>query len=109
MPALAPASKIHPLCYEHHSEMIVPEAISNEDGPVYACQEPLCFVHYSNLEGYFLDTRDRHLLKQCPIPPHQYCSNDSYPIYLVEVQPEHPSFRSWRCPKCGLSRAGGGV
>lgn len=28
-------------------------------------------------------------------------------MYLAEVQRGHPSFRLWRCPKCGLNRAGG--
>jgi hypothetical protein len=28
-------------------------------------------------------------------------------MYLAEVQPEHRSFRLWRCPKCGLHRVGG--
>jgi hypothetical protein len=28
-------------------------------------------------------------------------------MYLAEVQPDHRSFRLWRCPKCGLHRVGG--
>jgi len=107
MPALAPISKIHPLCYEHHSQMTLPDVATNEDGLVFACPESFCFVHYNRLEGYFLNTRDPSQIEQSPSPPHQYCSNDSYPMYLAEVQPEHPSFRLWRCPKCGLHRAGG--
>jgi len=108
MPALAPISKIHPLCYEHHREMTLPDvATNNEDGLVYACQEPLCLVHYNNVEGYFLNTQDLSRIEESPAPPHQYCSDDSYPMYLAEVQPEHPSFRLWRCPKCGLHRVGG--
>jgi hypothetical protein len=107
MPALAPTSKIHPLCYEHHSEMTLPDVVSSGEESVYACQEPSCVVHYSNVEGYFLNTQDQLSLKESPAPPHQYCSDDKYPMYLVEVQPEHPSFRLWRCPKCGFSRIGG--
>ena len=108
MPALADRINIHPLCYEHHSEMAVPKVVSNRRELVFACQQPSCFVHYSNRDGYFLNTQDRVLIKQCPAPPHQFCSYDKFPMYLVEVQQEQPSFRLWRCPKCGLSRLGGG-
>jgi len=107
MPAAAPVSKIHPLCYEHHCEMTFPDVATNGDELVYACQEPRCLVHYNHLEGYFLNTQNLSLIEQSPAPPHQYCSNDNFPMYLAEVQPEHRSFRLWRCPKCGLHRVGG--
>jgi hypothetical protein len=108
MPGAAPASRIHPLCYEHHSEMKVREFSLSEDGIAYACQEPNCFVHYCISEGYFLNTQDRRfLIEQGPIPPHQYCSSDSYPMYLLEVQDQHPSHRLWKCPKCSLNYGGG--
>ena len=28
-------------------------------------------------------------------------------MYLLEVQPEHPNFRLWRCPHCNMGRLGG--
>ena len=80
---------------------------SCEDGLDYACDEPDCLVHYSGSEGYFLNSRDPVRIKRCPIPPHQYCSKDRYPMYLLEVQPNHPSFRLWRCPKCNMTRCSG--
>jgi len=54
MPGAAPASRIHPLCYEHHCEMKLRESSSSEDGADYACDEPDCLVHYSRSDGYFL-------------------------------------------------------
>jgi hypothetical protein len=78
MPAIAPANRIHPLCYEHHSEMSIRKSSSNEDGMSYACSELGCVVSYSRADGYFLNTQNQFLIKQCPIPPHQYCSNDRY-------------------------------
>jgi hypothetical protein len=107
MPGAAPASRIHPLCYEHHCEMKPHESSSSEDGMDYSCDEPECLVHYSRSDGYFLNTQDQVLIKKAPIPPHQYCSKDRYPMYLLEVQPDQPSFRLWRCPKCSMSRGGG--
>jgi hypothetical protein len=107
MPGLAPTSTIHPLCYEHHSEMTLHKLALSQDGMTYACPEPDCFVHYSKLDGYFLNTQDRFQIDRCPTPPHQYCPSDGYPMYLLEVQPKHPSFRLWRCPKCNMSRSGG--
>jgi len=69
MPGAAPASRIHPLCYEHHCEMKLRESSSSEDGADYACDEPDCLVHYSRSDGYFLNTQDQLLIKKCPIPP----------------------------------------
>jgi len=109
MPASALASKIRPLCYEHHSKMARRKSSSNEDGLAFACREPHCVVHYSRMEGYFLSARDQLMLREGPIPPHQYCSSDGFPMYLLEVQPKHPSFRLWRCPKCCMSRAAGSL
>ena len=108
MPGIAPATNIHPLCYEHHSEMTLPDLASNNDGLglVYACRELECLVHYSRRRGYFLNTQDRHIIEQYPGPV-EHCSGDGYPLYLLEVQPEHPSFRLWRCPQCNVSRGGG--
>jgi hypothetical protein len=110
MPSVAPASRIHPLCYEHHLEMNLRKfSLSYKFSSIeeYACQKPDCFIHYSPLEGYFLDTQDQRLLKRCPIPPHQYCAKDRYPMYLLEVKPSRPSFRLWRCPYCNMSRCVG--
>jgi hypothetical protein len=107
MLALARSNKIRPLCYEHDSEMILRELSSSEDGNTYCCQEPDCLVTYTRSDGYFLNTQDRLLIKEGPIPPHQYCLKDQYPMYLLEVQPDQPSFRLWRCPKCSMSLGGG--
>ncbi len=105
----APATKVRPLCYEHHSKMTLRKLVSSEGGMAFACREPDCVVHYSGSEGYFLSAQDQLLIVQGPIPPHQYCSSDGFPMYLLEVQPKHPSFRLWRCPKCGMSRAAGSL
>jgi hypothetical protein len=109
MPGPAPASKIHPLCYEHHSKMTLRKLASSESGMAFACRESNCVVHYSRSEGYFLSAQNQLLIRQGPVPPHQYCSSDAFPMYLLEVQPKHPSFRLWRCPKCGMSRAVGSL
>jgi hypothetical protein len=109
MHGTASARGIHPLCYEHHSEMTLRKLASSHDGMAYACQEPDCFVRYSGSDGYFLNTQDHVLIEQCRIPPHQYCSNDRYPMYLFEVRMEHPRFRLWRCPKCGMNIGGGQI
>lgn len=101
MPGLAPASRIHPLCFEHHSEMKLLETSSSEE---YVCQEADCFIHYRRLDGYFQSTQDQYLIKRCPTPPHKYCPKDRYPMYLLEAPPHRPRFRIWRCPKCGMSR-----
>ena len=107
MPVVARSNKIHPLCYEHHSEMTLRESSSSEDGMTYACPEPDCFVNYTKSDGYFVNTQDHFLIKEAPIPPHQYCLKDSYPMYLLEVHPNQPSFRLWRCPKCNMSSSAG--
>lgn len=107
MPAVERSNRIHPLCYEHHSEMALRELSSSEDGMTYACQEPDCFVTYTRSDGYFLNTQDQLLIKEGPIPPLQYCLKDDCPMYLLEVQPDQPSFRLWRCPKCNMSLGGG--
>ena len=108
MPGTAPVNSIHPLCYEHHSEMALPKLASNEDGLPYACRELACLVHYTRSRGYFLNTPDRGMIDKYP-GPREHCSIDGYPMYLLEVQPEHPSFRLWRCPKCKMSRVGGAL
>jgi hypothetical protein len=41
------------------------------------------------------------------VAPREQCSIDGHPMYLLEVQPQHPSFRLWRCPKCNMSRSAG--
>jgi len=107
MPGTALATRIHPLCYEHHSEMTLPKFAANHAGMVYACHKRHCLVHYSVSDGYFLDIQGKVINGQCSTPPHQYCSKDRYPMYLSEVQREHPSFRLWRCPKCGANHGSG--
>jgi hypothetical protein len=107
MPGTALATRIHPLCYEHHSEMTLPKFAANHAGMVYACHKRHCLVHYSVSDGYFLDIQGEVINGQCSTPPHQYCSKDRYPMYLSEVQREHPSFRLWRCPKCGANHSSG--
>jgi hypothetical protein len=106
MPGPAHATRIHPLCYEHHLEMALRKHSSTEE---YACPQPGCLVHYSKIDGYFLDTQDRFVVKGSPAPPHQYCPKDSYPMYLLEVEPNQPSFRLWRCPECNMSRCSGQI
>ncbi len=96
------ASGIHPFCYGHYTEMRSHEAASSKGRLVYSCQERDCPVQYSRPEGYFLDVENRPL-KHWPVPPHQYCPNDRYPMYLLEVNRKQ-HFRLWRCPKCSVIR-----
>ncbi len=108
MPGTALASRIHPLCYEHHSEMTLRKFAGNQYGMVYACHKRKCVVHYSVSDGYFLDLQEDEVVNgQCSTPPHRYCCNDRYPMYLFEVQLQHSSFRLWRCPKCGANHSSG--
>ena len=107
MPGTALATRIHPLCYEHHSEMTLRKFSANQYGMVYACHKRKCVVHYSVSDGYFLDMQDEVVNGQCSTPPHRYCCKDRYPMYLFEVQPQHSSFRLWRCPKCGVNLSSG--
>ena len=107
MPGTALATRIHPLCYEHHSEMTLRKFAGNQYGMVYACHKRKCVVHYSVSDGYFLDMQDEVVNGQCSTPPHRYCCKDRYPMYLFEVQPQHSSFRLWRCPKCGVNLSSG--
>jgi len=106
MPGTARINSIRPLCYEHHSEMALPELAPNEYGLGYACRELACLVHYTRSRGYFLNTPNRDLIEQDP-PPREHCPIDGHPMYLLEVQPKHPSFRLWRCPKCNMSQSAG--
>lgn len=94
MPGTAPASRIHPLCYEHHCEMKLREFPSSEDDEDYACDEPDCLVHYSRSDGHFLNTRDQLLIKKAPIPPHQYCSKTAIPCTCSKCSPISPAFAS---------------
>ncbi len=107
MPGTALASRIHPLCYEHHSEMTLGKFAANQAGMVFACHKRNCLVLYSVPDGYFLDIQGEVINEQCSTPPHQYCSKDRCPMYLSEVQREHPSFRLWKCPKCGVNHSSG--
>jgi hypothetical protein len=108
MPAMKCEAVIHPLCYEHHSEMVYRELMVGGVGRMaYACQQSDCFVCYDALKGYFL----RNLghcdpMERCMLPSVR-CTSDWFPMYLLEVQPEHPSFRLWRCPNCNRSHRSG--
>jgi hypothetical protein len=106
MAGTALAFRIRPLCYEHHSEMTLPDHALNGDSLPHACRELDCVVHYTRSRGYFLNTPDRDLIENYP-PPRERCSIDGSPMYLLEVQPERRSFRLWRCPTCNMSRGGG--
>src|SRR2546429_484035 len=109
MHGTAPDTKLQPLCYEHHSKMMLRKLATNGNGLAFACREPSCVVHYSSSEGYYLGAQDLHPVMQDSMSPHHHCSRDGFPLYLLEVQPKHPSFRLWRCPKCGMSRAAGSL
>jgi hypothetical protein len=106
MPGTIPINSIRPLCYEHHTEMTLPELAPDDYGLAYACREFDCLVHYTRSRGYFLNTQNRDLIEQ-EVAPREQCSIDGHPMYLLEVQPQHPSFRLWRCPKCNMSRSAG--
>jgi hypothetical protein len=93
MPA-TPARVIHPLCYEHHSEM-------RPNGETYACAEVGCLLQYSGSRGYFLDSNEVDMNDGIA---RIHCPSDWSPMYLLEVSPERRSFRLWRCPKCNTTR-----
>ena len=99
---------IHPLCYEHHTEMTCVERASKKESLAYRCQEPDCHVYYDRSEGYFLNGLGRNRIEQ-ETTPRVHCSQDGHLIYLLEVQREHPSFRLWRCPQCKMSHVGGSL
>src|SRR5437762_2160606 len=35
--------------------------------------------------------------------PGIHCPNDGTPMYLAEINPEHKSYRLWKCPQCRKS------
>jgi hypothetical protein len=109
MPATALANKIHPLCYEHHSEMRLTKFAENHAGMVYACHRRNCLVHYSVSEGYFLDIQGEVINEQCSTPPHRYCSRDRYPMYLSEVQWSIPAFASGDARSAALITGAGSL
>ena len=107
MPVMEQRPFIRPLCYEHHT--LMPYA---ELGPgvgvfaAYVCPESGCPICYDDcLLGYFLkEDVDPAELKSLPTVN---CPIDARLMYLLEVAPQRPSFRLWRCPKCFVCRVSG--
>lgn len=96
---------IFPLCYEHHTKM-VPKELVGAGHATYVCQEPGCPVYYDPTVGYFLNKEAQEPTEYYAVPK-VHCPSDSRPMYLAEVQAEHPNFRRWQCPKCDASRTSG--
>jgi len=99
--------EFHPLCYEHHHEMMPYESIlQSASDPrqtaVYACREPGCLVRYDTPRGYFLVQGGNEIEEEAK--PSVTCKHDGTSMYLAEVQPQNTSYRLWRCPQCEASR-----
>ena len=102
------ARAISPLCFEHHVAMTPPQMIVvSPEFLTYACPQPDCPVRYQVSSGYFLAAREDGAQDKSSTFPGVRCPVDSHPMYLGETQREHPSYRLWRCPKCGASKVGG--
>ena len=95
------APVLHPLCYEHHTEMEHRKLA--HAGHTYVCQESACIACYDATNGYFLDKEGPRSPMERYTLPRMPCPSDARPMYLVEVQQEHPTFLVWRCPKCHRS------
>ena len=99
--------EIHPLCYEHHTEMTpVQIRLKTKIGPTksltYACREPSCLIHYAKRHGYFMLPAGNQVEEE--ITPSIACPYDGMPMYLAKVRRGDRSFRLWRCPRCSMSR-----
>jgi hypothetical protein len=99
---------LHILCYEHHAEMLLEYRSEPAETFVYACREPGCFIHYHNLEGYFIEPQDGDR-GEPESKPGVHCPKDWRVMYLSEVRPEKKSFRLWKCPECDAIRTNGEI
>jgi hypothetical protein len=99
---------LHVLCYEHHAEMLLEYRNDPAETSLYAyaCRESACFIRYSSLQGYFIESQDADK-SDLEIKPAVHCPKDWCPMYLAEVQPGNKSFRLWKCPECNTTHTNG--
>ena len=97
---------LHVLCYQHHTEMLLTPVSESPEGLLYACREPGCLVRYTDLDGYFIDTKDPKTVEE-ERTPRVSCPNDAQLMYLAEVTPQRRSYRLWKCPECNASHTNG--
>jgi hypothetical protein len=107
MPVAQTRKEFHPLCYEHHHEMMPNQFnLQNPSDPpqttAYACREPDCLVRYDSPRGYFIVQDGNKIAEEAA--PSVTCTHDGTSMYLAEVQPRNTSYRLWRCPQCEASR-----
>jgi hypothetical protein len=107
MPFARPSKEFHPLCHEHHKEMMsarIDMMIEGKFMPTrtYACPVHNCLVHYAISRGYFIATERGHI--ELDGVPRLTCPHDGQPMYLAETNREVRSFRLWRCPQCDARR-----
>jgi hypothetical protein len=95
--------RLHLLCYQHHTEMLLRRLSEPAEGLLYACREPGCLVRYDTSAGYFIDTKDAKTIED-EMTPRVRCPDDGQLMYLAEVMPHRRSFRLWKCPECNRSR-----
>ena len=67
----------------------------------YVCPVWDCLVNYAS-SGYFIAAKERDRVEQSTRPS-ICCPNDGTPMYLAALNPEHRSYRLWKCPQCGKS------
>ena len=92
-------NKLQPFCYEHLTEMM-PHGLT-ESALAYVCPVSECLVNYNTSSGYFIVAKEGDRVEQST--PSIRCPNDRTPMYLAELNPEHRSYRLWKCPQCGKS------
>lgn len=97
--------ELQPFCFEHLSEMM-PDGDSDsakaETAVAYACSQLDCLINYNASSGYFIATKEGDRVEQRTMPG-IHCPNDGTPMYLAEINPEHKSYRLWKCPQCRKS------
>ena len=107
------ANSLRPLCFEHHGEMSLVEAVSGNGSTAhqeleYACQASDCFVRYTGVHGYFIAPRNGSGFEE-QVLPRVRCPHDGAPMYLAQVRAEERDFRLWRCPICKAASTSGQI
>ena len=97
MLAVKTKNELQPFCYEHLTEMMP----YDEAAVTYLCPVWDCLVSYTS-SGYFIAAKKGDMVEQSTTPSIR-CPNDGMPMYLAELNPEHRSYRLWKCPQCGKS------
>ena len=91
--------ELRPLCFEHHAEMKLGIEADPNLSPLFVCHVPGCIINYISSAGYIVGPRANPTEPQTL--PRVSCRTDGVPMYLAGVKLENPSYRLWRCPRCG--------